>query len=108
MPLEIDRLDVDEIAHQAEDLTGVIRIVRVVVQGIDGGVVDVERSPLDHIYDLPRGDGLNAGDVSVRRRNQNSARRNTAHREVQRVVDGKAASLAPDAFAVQVRAPMKS
>ncbi len=40
-PSKIGCLDIDELADEAEDLTGVIRIVGVVFQCIGGGVVDI-------------------------------------------------------------------
>ena len=39
--LKIDRFDVEELSDETVDLAGVIRIVRVVLQGIDGVVVDI-------------------------------------------------------------------
>lgn len=45
-PLEIHGHDVVEIADEAEDLTGIILVVRVVLQGIDCAVVNVESSAL--------------------------------------------------------------
>ena len=83
-PSKIDGLDVEEIPDEAPDLTGVLRIVRVVLQGIFGDIVNVERSALDQIYDSGRGvggalsvDGLDTGYVSVGRRNDDAAGRNT-------------------------------
>ena len=51
--LEVNGLDVEEIADEAVDVTGVIGIVRVVLQGIGGGVVDEERSTQGDTLALP-------------------------------------------------------
>jgi hypothetical protein len=114
--LEIDCLDVDEIAYQPPDLAGIIRIAWVVLQGVGRGVVDIERSALDH--DRPPGasDGLDSGHVSILGRNDYAARPEYAsHGGGQRVVDGKAtAGLSSGGggmggtISVQVLAPMKS
>src|SRR5271163_4165607 len=88
--LEIDGLDVVEIAYQAEDLTGVIGIVGVVLQGVDSSVIDEQSSALvghtlalHHIDYLLRNslvsptDRLDAGYISIFGRNENSAGRCT-------------------------------
>src|ERR1035441_8152441 len=89
---KIYRFDIVEIADEAEDLARVIRIVGVVFQGVNCGVVDVEQPSLDHIDDRALSNGLDTGDLSVRGRDHNGTGLNASHRNVLRVVDGKAAA----------------
>src|SRR5882762_10698328 len=83
--LEIDRLDVNELADEVGNLQR--------LQGIGLGVVDTEGSALGHIHHGARCDGLNAGHVSSSGRKPHTTGRNRSHRAVLTVVDGKAASL---------------
>ena len=62
---EVDRLHVDKVTDQPKDLSGIIWIVGVVLQGIDGDVVDQERSALYHVNDGTLGNRPNAGGIAV-------------------------------------------
>ena len=58
--LEVNRFDVDELPGDVGNLDG--------LQCVGRCVIDAERPSLNHVHDGARGDGLDAGCVSVGRR----------------------------------------